>query len=161
MVTKRAVLLAKIRNKIVYTCQWAVDNADQIDYIDPSPRPMKTLNLWKTKTLPISGADCSETATGIYFSAGAPDPNHNNYNGIGNTRIMFSTNPFITKSEVRHGDIGLFVDANGLATHAIIAMVRYGDSVFTHGSASGPHIYTLSQEQSYHLSESLVWIRVS
>jgi hypothetical protein len=149
------------RKRIVAECQWAVDHADQIGYVDPSPRPMLTLPRWAFHTLPIDPADCSETVTGIYYAAGAPDPNGRGYDRTGNTRVMLAANMRIAPSQVKRGDIGLFVDATGTATHAIIAMVDGGGQVFTHGSPSGPHIYPLTQEQGYHPDETLVWVRVA
>jgi hypothetical protein len=52
-------------------------------------------------------SDCSQFVTALFWSAGAPDPNGNNYHG-GFTGTLASHGRYIRRSELRHADLCLY-----------------------------------------------------
>lgn len=80
--------------------------------------------------------DCSWSATWHYKCAGAPDPNGNNYNGLGWTGSLYPRGKAVSIVQLQDGDLVFYGWKNGAPTH--VATYIGNGYVASHGQQSGP-----------------------
>lgn len=122
------------RAKAVKTMRWALTHEPQIHYLQERPFNPKAFAVGR---VPIS-ADCSATTTMIYYAAGRPDPNGNNYNGTGYTGTLRAHTP--KRRSLKNCKPGDFiVYGPGTGTHVVVVLEPGADPlVFSHGQEAGP-----------------------
>lgn len=105
--------------------RWGIKHEREISYAQVRPIPSRP---W---SLPMH-TDCSGFATLAYKAAGANDPNHNNYDGSGNTSTLEAHGIHVSASALRPADL-VFYD------HPDHVGIYMGDKmVIEHGSSAGP-----------------------
>ena|SRR5438105_2611345 len=149
----------KMRNAVAGWWRWGVAHAPDIHYAEV--RPMRSANK-APGALPLT-MDCSETVTTFTRWAGGPDPTGSGYNGYGNTDSMAAHLRRIRKRRTRRGDLAIF-GPPGATVHVVQLLQggfwRRDPLVGTHGEETGPHIWALSQEQSYRPGQALNFYRL-
>ena len=89
--------------------------------------------------------DCSSHATGAYFWAGAPDPNHRGYDGYGYTGTLIDNPP--ASSPYKVGDLAIYGASSGSTEH-VVTCTQAGDSGSawwcSHGSEAAPYAVRLN-----------------
>jgi hypothetical protein len=130
----------EMRKAIADYCRGCIGNEPIWHYAQV--RPMTHLG-----TAPELGGscDCSSHATGAYFWAEAPDPNHRGYDGYGYTGTLVD-NPRVG-APYKIGDLALYGASTGSTEHVITCYVAgNADSSrwCSHGSEAAPYDVTLN-----------------
>lgn len=89
--------------------------------------------------------DCSSSVTGLYWRAGAPDPNGLGYNGQGYTGTLCTHGHPVDPANARPGDLAFYGD-HAPWRHVAIVIGRDPAGqpiVFSHGSEAGPYLLPL------------------
>lgn len=81
--------------------------------------------------------DCSSFVTGLYWIAGAPDPNGRGYDGYGFTGTLAEHGKAVSLADARPGDLLFY--GHGVPWHHVAVLVANGRAV-SHGSEAGPLI---------------------
>jgi hypothetical protein len=137
------------REGVLADVNWDVEHANLIGYWQA--RPMRTIPMsksqWQAKVLAGDfkpgaqrGVDCSEYITDKFFQNEIDDPNHQNYNGIGNTQYMLNHLPHISWAEAHLATI-VVCTAGPLPTqHGVIVLEPNGNNplVGSMGGNNGP-----------------------
>lgn len=120
------------RQRLRRQVAWARSAPTRWMYAETRPIP---LARFKTRELPIT-TDCSGFVTGLFYAAGAPDPNHQGYDGEGYTGTMLDYLRAIAKSSLRFGDLIVFGSYPGVHVVMVIEPGRSPDwdpVVLSHG----------------------------
>jgi hypothetical protein len=134
------------RQGMVDDCKWAIKNSSEIHYGQMRPMP---INLAEFQ-LPFT-TDCSGFVTLMAKWSGNPDPNGNSFNGQGYTGTMMSHLPHIPLSQTWRGDLAVFGAYPGVHVVALLAGGSHKSNppVASHGGASGPGLFSLSDVTSF------------
>lgn len=145
------------REKLASIMELLVSRRNKIHYAEV--RPMRT--HWIVNQLELRAAllkpsgitmDCSESVTLLCRLAGLKDPNGLNYDGAGNTQVMFDHLPRYTDPKgAAKGALCFFGIPGELSTqHITMVYSPNGDNplLFTHGEENDPHFRTLSYMRS-------------
>jgi len=100
-----------------------------------------------TKTYPWRG-DCSTYVTWLYWMCGLPDPNDNNYNGVGNTQTLYAKGTKITADQVQPGDVVVYAADQPLQYQhtAIITKAGVDPMTVSMGQQGDPSFVKVSQD---------------
>lgn len=141
------------RQLMVDDCTWAIGHRSEIHYDEIRPIPV---NL-PAFSLPFT-TDCSGFVTMMAKWSGNPDPNGNGFDGQGYTGTMLSYLPHIPFSDTGRGDLVVFGAYPGL--HVVVLLAggsrKSNPPVASHGGASGPQRYPLSEVAGFFGSGSPV-----
>lgn len=122
--------IVNLRERVVSEAIWGYNNAWRIYYAQVRPYYDRGHALPQT-------LDCSSFSTVVYKRAGAPDPNHFLYNGLGYTGTLSAHGIWVASSQARPGDLVFY--GSGFPWHHVAIYVGNG-RVVSHGSNSGPHL---------------------
>lgn len=129
--------LERAQFKVVDAIDYAILHRDRMDYAQI--RPMRDME--PPPNLP-NPCDCSQFVTWALKSGGAPDPNHNDYNGQGYTGSLWNNEKVSSLSQARLCDMvfyGIPWMAGGRAHVSIVREVgSRGVLVGSMGSSRGP-----------------------
>jgi len=136
-----------MRERGLEWCTWAVANNARIHYLQRRPMHLAAM-VGKQLDLSI---DCSESTTGAYKYAGAPDPNGRGYDGAGNTACMRAHLPRIPLSAILPFDIIVYGPNDVTRQHVCIVLEPGPDPLmFSHGQEAGPFKIRHSVEVAAH-----------
>lgn len=145
------------RTRLGQVCQWGVDHAAAIHYVQL--RPMNLLDC----VLPIS-EDCSKYTTFGCYWAGLPDPNGLHYAGEGNTSTLYAHLQKISMNEVHMGDLVIWGGAYIQPLSHVAVFAEHGGAdpeIYSMGSEIGPLKLPLSAESRYHYGLARTFHRIN
>ncbi len=145
--------LAKERQALVAYAKWGIQHKADIHYSQVRP-----IDFAFTK-LPWT-ADCSGSTIAYAKASGMPDPSGLNYSGAGSTDSMLAHLPRIERRELQLGDLALWAIGNDGKHLAIVIELGPDPLMASHGSDVGPIAIKLSDEDAWHASETLHFLRV-
>lgn len=92
--------------------------------------------------------DCSGFVSMVYRWAGAPDPYHLGYSGIGNTQTLLSKGKRISLKDVQPGDVVVYAADKPLSyQHAAVIVQRGADPLtVSMGQEGDPSFVRISQD---------------
>lgn len=138
-----------VREKLLHYAHWYVDHKGSILYEEVRPFPLGA-------HLPQHN-DCSATFTNIYYLAGAPDPNHLNFSGYGNTATLAEHGQRIDR-DIRIGDAVIFYEGGFNPYDSVHVAMIVGNTgphaedflTMSHGESSQPSFVTVSSDGRAH-----------
>lgn len=162
------ILVGVIQSKRDLACaiarRYAANHADW-QYAEVRPIPLQLIRATGGKPgSAIKRTDCSGSCKAIAYAAGYPDPTGRGYDGWGNTEDFTAHAQrhglAKTRARARHGDFATFLGALP-HQHEILLLedvhVSPDPLVFSFGSPGGPRILRLSQEESAHPGQALLF----
>ncbi len=134
------------RQSMVDDCKWAIKNRSEISYAQTRPMPINLAEFH----LPFT-TDCSGFVTLMAKWSGNPDPNGNHFNGQGYTGTILRHLPHIPLSQTWRGDLAVFGAYPGVHVVALLAggSNKSNPPVASHGGASGPGLFSLSDVANF------------
>lgn len=109
---------ADVRPTIVKWAKWGVAHRASFTYTEAPGLRMEAVH--KPGSVP-EDSDCSAWVTYCYSWAGAPDPNGQNFDGLGYTGTLLSHGTKISQAQLEPGDVIVFVTpAKTDGVHAVL-----------------------------------------
>lgn len=130
-------MTTSVKAQIVQWARWGVEHTNNIHYEETRPMPL-------TSALPLT-TDCSGFVTLCYYLAGAPDPNHQGYDGEGYTGTLLQYGQQITVEQAEPGDVIVYGPDTGWHT-ALIVEAGADPLTVSHGQESDPSYVRVSQD---------------
>jgi hypothetical protein len=94
--------------------------------------------------------DCSSSSTGLYYMAGAPDPNGFDYNGLGYTGTLALRGRATTTKKSYIGTLGFYGRYPYKHVTGVVAVPRTNPlRVISHGSESGPYLLEIDYRSDF------------
>jgi hypothetical protein len=133
-----------------YALYW-YHTRDRMHYTQTARR--MSIVRWRIRSIPWEGhlyEDCSSFATGLYFEAGLPDPNHLGYSGYGFTGTLAAHGTHTVN--LQKGDLNFY----GWAPyrHVTITVGTSGSRCVSMGGESGPLLERVRYRGDYNHSRS-------
>ena len=134
------------RQDMVNDSNWAIAHNSKIFYGEVRPIPVNLPPF----SLPFT-TDCSGFVTLMAKWSGNPDPNGNHFNGQGYTGTILRHLPHIPLSQTWRGDLAVFGAYPGVHVVALLAggSSKSNPPVASHGGASGPGLFSLSDVTNF------------
>lgn len=155
------------RASLVTYAKFLIAHAPQIHYTQIRPMPTRSLSVEGAIARFHQGGtismDCSEAVTLIYRWSRCHDPNGLNYDGAGNTHVMWAhlNHRYTNPADAHPGALVVY----GFEGDEHVGMVieRNGDNpiLFSHGSEIGPLRIDLASESAAHRGQARTFLDVS
>lgn len=116
-----------VQADIVKAAYWFIAHARTIKYAQTRPIPYYKMDRWN----PFILTDCSGSVSMHYYSAGAPDPNGQGYNGLGYTGTLRAHGHWV-RPPLRTGDMIHY--GRGQGKHVAMVLDFEDDVNFSFGS---------------------------
>lgn len=129
-----------LREKVVEAARYFVSIEPRVHYTESASR--MTIVRKRLRPPVADGIDiwedCSSFDTGLYWIAGAPDPNGRGYDGQGYTGTLYPRGRSVTAAGARPGDLVFYGWDSRINAPAHVALYIGNGRVISHGSEAGP-----------------------
>lgn len=129
------------RAAIKREAEFWITNQTLTHYVESRPIPLKLIKAHRQ-----NNTDCSGWIIGVYFSAGAPDPSGNGYDGAGFTGSFLDHCQHVKQTELQVGDIVEFGGLDAKAHASLVIQAGDDPMMASNGFDGGPIPISLSAE---------------